>query len=158
MSDNLEIPLQASTIITHNPDGTTSFSGTVEGREFSHKDSSSLDDEYPEVPTTTTHNADDTTTFHGIVSGTTFAAAEPDPPCTPGVVNGSNCQRICGDLPSGRRFLEVVFQSINPGNFARFGEIEVFNNRNPVRICFRCKNWAQQTSKLFVAVVRHGPQ
>jgi hypothetical protein len=114
-------------------------------------------EDYAEVPTTTTHNSNDTTTLQGSVGGPTFAAREDDPGCTPGVIFGSTCRRICGDLPLGRRYVGVVSQDINPGGWARFGEVEVYDNRTPVRTCFRVKNWAQTANRIFTVTLRHAP-
>jgi hypothetical protein len=117
-----------------------------------------LQEDYAEVPTTTTRNPDGTTTLQGNVGGPTFAARDHDPGCTPGVIFGSTCRRICGDLPMGHTLTGVVSQDVNPSGWARFGEIEVYNERTPVRVCFRVKNWAQTANRIFTVKISHAPK
>ena len=84
-------------------------------------------------------------TLVGSVPGLTFPADGHDPRCfDPVYLRGSNCKRICGNLPAGKRFVRVIGGSVSHG-WARFAETEVYNATNPVRVCIRCKNWAQHT-------------
>lgn len=114
--------------------------------------------DYPEVSCTVSHNGDETT-ISGEVGGTSLSATENDPRCFDILYpQGSVCRRICGALPPGRDFDAVVTQTIAPGDYARFAELEVYQDKDPVRICFRVKNWAQHTTKQFTVVVRHKPK
>ena len=96
--------------------------------------------DYPEIP-----DADATVPFPGVmrmtgrVPGITLPADGHDPRCFDITYpRGSNCKRICGQLPAGKRFVRVIGASVSHG-WARCAETEVYNSTN--RVCVRCKNW-----------------
>jgi hypothetical protein len=131
--------------------------GAKDATEFTPLDIRDNPD-YPEVPTGIRQDPGITTIF-GSVPGTTLPATENDPRCfDPLYPRGSNCKRICGSLPPGRKFVRVIRGTITPGGWARFGELEVYANQDPVRFCLRCKNWAEHTMKVFLVEVEHAPK
>jgi hypothetical protein len=109
--------------------------------------------DYPEIPDAiVTYPHPGVMNITGRVPGITLSADGHDPRCFDITYpRGSNCKRMCGDLPDGARFVKVLGGSVSHG-WARFGETEVFNSKNPIRICVRCKNWGSYWAQFSVDI------
>jgi hypothetical protein len=120
---------------------------------------SASNEHYEEIPTTTTLQPGGTTTaLEAFGGGVPLAAQTNDPGCIPGTLLGSACWKMCGPLPNGHRFVETVSRNVNPPNFARFMDpVEVYADQKPVRVCYRVKNWSQNSTKGYRVVLQHEP-